>query len=90
MEELLGATLPADVVILNPPRGGLARSVSELLSESPVALLAYISCDPATLARDLERLAGAYEVRQVLAFDMFPQTAHVETLVILASRENSE
>jgi 23S rRNA (uracil1939-C5)-methyltransferase len=90
VEEMLGATLPADVAILNPPRGGLARSVPELLTRDPVALLAYISCDPATLARDLERLAGAYEVKQVLAFDMFPQTAHVETLVTLASRENSD
>lgn len=87
VEELVGAALPADVAILNPPRGGLAQPVPGLLSESPVALLAYISCDPATLARDLERLAGSYEIKQVLAFDMFPQTAHVETLVTLASRE---
>ncbi|GMR13823.1 MAG: 23S rRNA (uracil(1939)-C(5))-methyltransferase RlmD [Gemmatimonadota bacterium] len=90
VEQLLSSTLPADVVILNPPRGGLARSVPDALSESPVPLLAYISCDPATLARDLERLAGAYEVKQVFAFDMFPQTAHVETLVTLASRKNSD
>lgn len=88
VEKLLGAALPADVAILNPPRGGLDQSVPEVLSKSPVPLLAYISCDPATLARDLERLAGAYEIERVLAFDMFPQTAHVETLVTLASREN--
>lgn len=89
VEELLDAALPADVVVLNPPRGGLAQSVPECLAKSPVPLLAYISCDPATLARDLERLAGAYEIKRVLAFDMFPQTAHVETLVTLASREIS-
>ena len=89
VEELLEQALPADLVILNPPRAGLAKAVPRLLSERPVETVAYVSCDPATLARDLERLAPAYEIEQVLAFDMFPQTAHVETLVILSSREHT-
>jgi len=48
-----------------------------------VAKLAYISCDPATLARDLGRLNVNYTVTAVQAFDLFPQTAHVETVAVL-------
>ncbi len=86
VEDRLSEALPADVVIMNPPRAGLDRVVPELLSNRPARLLVYVSCDPATLARDLERLAGAYEIDQVLAFDLFPQTAHVETMVTLTPR----
>jgi 23S rRNA (uracil1939-C5)-methyltransferase len=48
-----------------------------------VTKLAYISCDPATLARDLSRLNVNYTIKSVRAFDLFPQTAHVETVVVL-------
>jgi 23S rRNA (uracil1939-C5)-methyltransferase len=48
-----------------------------------VSKLVYISCDPATLARDLQRLNVNYVVRDVRAFDLFPQTAHVETVAVL-------
>jgi 23S rRNA (uracil1939-C5)-methyltransferase len=53
------------------------------LTAAPVARVVYISCDPATLARDLQRLNVNYEVSGSRAFDLFPQTAHVETVVIL-------
>lgn len=83
VEDNIAALLPADVVIVNPPRAGLSLEVTGRLAESPPARLVYVSCDPATLARDLKRLALARdEVASVRAFDMFPQTSHVETLLV--------
>jgi 23S rRNA (uracil1939-C5)-methyltransferase len=83
VEETLVGHLPADLVLLNPPRTGLDTRVPELLHELPVERVVYVSCDPATLARDLKRLGGAYELRDIRSFDLFPQTAHVETVVTL-------
>jgi len=78
------ATLPAPhAVVVNPPRAGLHWDVSLRLTSAPVAKLVYISCDPATLARDLHRLDVNYIVKAVRAFDLFPQTAHVETVAVL-------
>ncbi len=87
VEEQLAHALPADVVVLNPPRGGVDRAVTELLSAAVAQphrprLLVYVSCDPATLARDVARLTG-WRVEHVHCFDMFPQTAHVETVCVL-------
>jgi 23S rRNA (uracil1939-C5)-methyltransferase len=77
--------VPARVVV-NPPRGGLNPEVSEALErwggEGDGRTLAYVSCDPATLARDLARMP-AFAVRDVRAYDLFPQTSHVETLAML-------
>ena len=81
VEDFLDQLRPADAVIVNPPRTGLGEAVADRLSARPPARLVYISCDPATLARDLGRLQAAYRVTAVKAFDLFPQTAHVETLV---------
>jgi len=83
VEHCLGELLPADLVIANPPRAGLDVAVTALLAERPPERLVYVSCDPATLARDLKRL-GAEPARLILrCFDMFPQTSHVETLAVL-------
>ena len=80
VEDALASTLPADLVILNPPRTGLDERVPKVLADGPVpAVLIYVSCNPATLARDIARLPG-YRIESVVAFDMFPQTAHVETV----------
>jgi 23S rRNA (uracil1939-C5)-methyltransferase len=80
VEDILPRLLPADVVLLNPPRAGVHETVMTLLSAAPPArAIIYVSCNPATLARDLGRLAG-YRIASLLAFDMFPQTAHVETV----------
>lgn len=85
VEALLPAHLPADVVILNPPRAGVAQEVAEALAAAPPRRIVYVSCDPATLARDLRRLGGGFRVESVRSFDLFPQTAHVETVVALSS-----
>ena len=83
VEDALPYALPADVMILNPPRIGVDGRVAGLLSQpsGPRALI-YVSCDPGTLARDVSRLTR-YRIASVRAFDMFPQTAHVETVVEL-------
>jgi 23S rRNA (uracil1939-C5)-methyltransferase len=81
VEHILGDTLPADVVILNPPRAGVDARVTEILEavRPPPAAIIYVSCDPATLARDAGRLPS-YGIASLESFDMFPQTAHVETI----------
>ena len=81
VEEELPKALPADLVILNPPRAGVDARVTETLETEAAKLqgIIYISCNPATLARDLSRLPS-YRIESVNAFDMFPQTAHVETV----------
>jgi 23S rRNA (uracil1939-C5)-methyltransferase len=84
VEALLAEHLPADLVVLNPPRAGVAAEVAEALAARPAGRIVYISCDPATLARDLKRLAGTYRLEDLRCFDLFPQTAHVETVAVLA------
>lgn len=83
VEDVLPSLLPADAVVLNPPRAGLDERVPAALVASVVPLVVYVSCDPATLARDVGRLTG-YRVVAARPFDMFPQTAHVETVCVLA------
>jgi 23S rRNA (uracil1939-C5)-methyltransferase len=81
VEELLPSALPADVVILNPPRAGVDARVTDVL-ESPASgarAIVYVSCNPATLARDLARMPS-WRLASAVGFDMFPQTAHVETV----------
>lgn len=74
----------ADVVVLNPPRAGVHEEVTAWLEQSDVAVrgVVYVSCNPATLARDLTRLPS-WQVESVQCFDMFPQTAHVESVCVL-------
>jgi 23S rRNA (uracil1939-C5)-methyltransferase len=81
VETALPSALPADAVILNPPRAGVGSTVTDVLERaSPQpSVVVYVSCNPATLARDLSRMPG-YQIESLVAFDMFPQTAHVETV----------
>jgi 23S rRNA (uracil1939-C5)-methyltransferase len=81
VEDILPSVLPADLVILNPPRAGVDVRVTETLEANAggIGKLIYVSCNPATLARDLSRLPS-YAIESIRAFDMFPQTAHVETV----------
>ena len=70
------------LIVLDPPRSGCAEEVTEAVNASRARSVIYISCDPATLARDISRMP-AYTISSVTPFDMFPQTRHVETLVVL-------
>ena len=84
VEEFLGKMKIVDVALLNPPRKGCDPAVLETLVALKPKGIVYVSCDPATLARDLALLCdGGYSLDRVEPFDMFPQTAHVETLVSL-------
>lgn len=82
-EELIQRFSVLDTVFINPPRKGCDPAfIQALLQKKPLKLV-YISCDPATLARDLAALSPAYRVDIVQPVDMFPQTMHVETIVRL-------
>jgi 23S rRNA (uracil1939-C5)-methyltransferase len=84
VEDVLSSELPAELVILNPPRRGVHADVVEALLAHPPGRIIYVSCDPATLARDLKMLGEKYSIESLRGFDMFPQTAHVETVVTLS------
>ncbi len=74
------------LVLLDPPAQGIAAPVIEALLATAPARVIYVSCDPATLARDLAKLASRYTLRRVVPVDMFPQTASVETACLLERR----
>lgn len=74
---------PLDILILDPPREGIDGSSIESILRIRPSRIYYISCDPATLARDLKVLSKNYDIIRVAPFDMFPQTAHLETLTEL-------
>lgn len=76
----------ADIIVVDPPRAGLDASVVRQLSEQPARAIAYVSCDPATLARDLARFedAGTFRPTSITPVDLFPQTFHVETVTLLS------
>jgi len=76
----------ANVVVLDPPRKGCDQKVIEALLDSEPAKIVYVSCNPATLARDLNLLSNKYVQEKITPYDMFPQTANVETLVVLKKK----
>ncbi|HEU5304266.1 MAG TPA: hypothetical protein VFU40_06430 [Gemmatimonadales bacterium] len=82
VEELLREMRPPELVIANPPRTGLDHRVADELNRLAPRRVVYISCDPATLARDLGRL-GRFRLHRVQAFDLFPQTTHVESVAVM-------
>ena len=73
-----------DLIVVDPPRTGLGAEVTALLAEVGATELVYVSCDPATLARDLRALVeSGYSIESVTLADLFPQTFHLETVVHL-------
>jgi 23S rRNA (uracil1939-C5)-methyltransferase len=85
VEEMLPAALSSGssggtTLILDPPSEGLATEVTDAILERPPARIIYVSCDPATLARDVRRLSGRYRLDRVTPLDMFPQTAEIESV----------
>ena len=88
IEDLYNDGVSADVVVLDPPRKGSDQKTLDIIKKMNPSKIVYVSCDPATLARDLKYLTeGGFEVKRVVPVDMFPQTRHVEA-VALAVRTN--
>jgi len=78
----------SDVVVLDPPRSGAGRRVIEAIAGLGARCIGYVACDPAALGRDVARLrALGYELASVRAFDIFPMTHHVETVVLMSRAE---
>jgi 23S rRNA (uracil1939-C5)-methyltransferase len=80
-----GSVRDVNFVLLDPPRAGAESAVIQGILKLHAPQISYVSCDPATLARDLKKLvAGGYTIDSIRGFDLFPQTHHVETVVRLA------
>ena len=77
---------PRTTVIVDPPRDGMEPNVPKGLAASKAPRILYVSCDPATLVRDLRAICASYDVESVRWFNMFPRTARFETLVVLKKR----
>ena len=78
-----------DVIVVDPPRKGVSADVIEAIGAMAPQRVVYVSCDPATLARDLKLLTAAgYTLQTAEAFDLFPRCAHVETVVLLSRETN--
>ena len=85
--KLAGEGLKPDVVVVDPPRKGLAEDVVETVAAMGPSRVVYVSCDPATLGRDVKRFSAlGYRAVRAAAVDMFPRTAHVETVVSLVRK----
>ena len=82
--EMYKQGITADVVFVDPPRKGCGESLLETIKEMKPKKVVYVSCNPATLGRDLKYLTdNGFEIKEVQPVDMFPQTAHVESVVLL-------
>jgi 23S rRNA (uracil1939-C5)-methyltransferase len=75
-----------DLIVLDPPRAGAGVEACELLNRIAAPQIVYVSCDPTTLARDLATLQPVYRITALHLVDLFPQTSHLETIVVLERR----
>ena len=79
-----------DVVVVDPPRKGLDKTTIENIKKIEAKKVIYISCNPATLVRDLSYLEEKYKVKEIQPVDMFPFTSHVECCSVLKLKESTE
>lgn len=91
MKDVLNAALIAqhgkpDVIITDPPRAGMHEDVVKTILNAAPEKIVYVSCNPATQARDLAMMTEQYIITKVRPVDMFPQTAHVENVVLLEKK----
>lgn len=80
-------SIKPDIVFVDPPRKGLDKRTIEILKELKPSKIIYISCNPATLARDIALLDESYNIGEVQPVDMFPYTSHVECVTVLYAKE---
>lgn len=83
VEQVIHRLSKPNLVYTNPPRTGMGAEVVGAIRASGSRRVVYVSCDPATLARDIRALTDRYRVRSIRSWDLFPQTSHVETVVCL-------
>ena len=83
----LSQTAKPDLVIVNPPRRGIGKELAQFLNKIRPHFILYSSCNAVTMGKDLAELSG-YQLQKIRLFDMFPHTAHYETLILL-SKSNS-
>ena len=89
IEKLNEENYKVDVVVVDPPRKGLYSKGIEILKNIKAKKIGYVSCNPATLARDLNLLSDLYEVKSINLVDMFPWTHHVECCSVLKLKEST-
>ncbi|NCB33889.1 MAG: 23S rRNA (uracil(1939)-C(5))-methyltransferase RlmD, partial [Erysipelotrichia bacterium] len=75
-----------DTLLADPPRTGMDEHMIDVIMSSNIHRIVYVSCDPATLGKNISLLKKAYDVRTVIPYDMFPNTPHVESLTVLERR----
>lgn len=85
--ELIDENISGDILIVDPPRRGLDDYTTKVLNNSKIKKIIYVSCDPMTLVRDIKNL-DKYEFKDITTVDMFPQTHHVENVVLLQKINN--
>lgn len=78
-----------DVVVVDPPRRGIELNILNYFKKMNIKKIVYVSCNPATLAKNINHLQSSYTVKKVQPLDMFPQTANVETIVLLSHKNNN-
>ncbi|MDD3872580.1 MAG: 23S rRNA (uracil-5-)-methyltransferase RumA, partial [Bacteroidales bacterium] len=88
MKDVLGSSLfeqygQPDLIVLDPPRAGVHPDVITAIRDTDAPRIVYVSCNPATQARDLALLSDRYAIQAVQPVDMFPHTHHVENVVLL-------
>ena len=88
LPKLVAQGRPADVIVLDPPRKGAEKEVLDTILSVAPSKIVYVSCDPATLARDLKILCsgGLYELKKYTPVDQFPETMHIETCSLLVRK----
>ena len=87
VEDTIKSLGKADVIIVDPPRKGLDETTRRVLLDNMPQKIIYSSCKASTMARDIAILSQKYEVKEMVPVDMFPQTHHIEMLVLLELKE---
>ena len=82
--------MKADVLIVDPPRSGLSSSVIEQIKELSISRVVYVSCNPMTLCANLKELSSHYDFDTIYPVDMFPNTRHVEAIILMTRSGSSE
>ncbi len=88
-ERLPGIDFRPDVLIIDPPRTGIHKDIIKRIMEMAVERLVYVSCNPATMARDIARMSEKYLVKEIQPVDMFPHTYHIEAVAKMALRKKT-